>query len=92
MTARVSFVASQRTNLMTSIYETYAAKICRHVELPPGTYDSQKLNSYIMALPLGKPMRRWTRLSWNTCPGWGYPQPQRPHAGAFFQPVAEPCP
>lgn len=39
---------------MTSIYETYAAKICRHVELPPGTYDSQKLNSYIMALPLGE--------------------------------------
>ena len=39
---------------MTSIYETYAAKICRHVELPPGTYDSQNLNSYIMALPLGE--------------------------------------
>ena len=39
---------------MTPIYETYAAKICRHVELPPGTYDAQKLNSYIMALPLGE--------------------------------------
>lgn len=36
------------------MYETYAAKICRHVALPSGTYDSQELNSYIMALPLGE--------------------------------------
>lgn len=47
-------MVAQRTNLMTSMYETYAAKICRHVELPPGTYGSQELNSYIMALPLGE--------------------------------------
>lgn len=39
---------------MTSIFETYAAKICRHVDLPPATYDTQTLNSYIMALPLGE--------------------------------------
>jgi hypothetical protein len=42
------------TNRMTSIYETYAAKICRHVGLPQGSYDAQELNSYIMALPLGE--------------------------------------
>lgn len=39
---------------MTSIYETYAAKICRHEGLAPGTYDSQTLNNYIMGLPLGE--------------------------------------
>jgi hypothetical protein len=31
---------------------TYAAKICRHVELLPGTYHGQKMNCHIMALPL----------------------------------------
>lgn len=39
---------------MTSIYETYAAKICRHVELPPASYSAEELNRYIMALPLGE--------------------------------------
>lgn len=78
---------------MTSIYETYAAKICRHVELPPGTYDSQKLNSYIMALPLGEAHAALDKVELEHLPPTGgHGQPQRPHAGPFLQSVAEPCP
>jgi len=39
---------------MTSIFETYAAKICRSAGLPPGSYETQKLNGCIMAQPLGE--------------------------------------
>jgi hypothetical protein len=39
---------------MTSIFETYAAKICRQAELPPKTYDTYSLNNVIMTLPLGE--------------------------------------
>lgn len=39
---------------MPSIFDAYAAKICRHAELPPGEYDAHTLNSIIMTLPLGE--------------------------------------
>lgn len=39
---------------MTSIFETYAAKICRQAQLPPATYEVDELNRYIMTLPLGE--------------------------------------
>lgn len=39
---------------MTSIFDTYAAKICRDADLPPATYEINTLNGYIMTLPLGE--------------------------------------
>jgi hypothetical protein len=39
---------------MTSIFDTYATKICRQADLPPKTYDIHELNSVIMSLPLGE--------------------------------------
>lgn len=41
-------------NAMKSIFDTYAAKICRDAELSPGTYDIKQLNSYVMAWPLAE--------------------------------------
>ncbi len=39
---------------MTSIYDTYAAKICSQLELKPRAYDMKELCSYIMDLPLAE--------------------------------------
>lgn len=39
---------------MPALFDAYAAKICRHAELPPGEYDAHTLNSIIMTLPLGE--------------------------------------
>ncbi len=39
---------------MTSIFETYATKICRHAELPPKVYETHSLNTVIMTLPLAE--------------------------------------
>jgi hypothetical protein len=36
------------------MFEAYAAKICRHAELPPRVYESSELNNVIMSLPLGE--------------------------------------
>ncbi len=56
---------------MTSIFETYAAKICRHVALPPATYDIHELNSYIMALPLGEAHAALDRVELENLPRLG---------------------
>jgi|GEM_PF-5727474 len=39
---------------MTSIFETYAARVCQHAELPPKVYTTLHLNSLIMGLPLAE--------------------------------------
>ena len=49
-----SFVMALSRDRIISIFKTYAAKICHHVDLPPATYNTQTLNIYIMALPLGE--------------------------------------
>lgn len=56
---------------MTSIFETYAAKICRHVALPPATYDMQELNSYVMTLPLGEAHAALDRVELESLPRLG---------------------
>ncbi len=39
---------------MTSKFETYATKICRHAKLPPRRYESEELNAIVMVLPLAE--------------------------------------
>jgi hypothetical protein len=56
---------------MTSIFEAYAAKICRHVALPPATYDMQELNSYVMTLPLGEAHAALDRVELENLPRLG---------------------
>ncbi len=38
----------------SSMFDAYAAKICRHAELPPRVYESSELNNVIMSLPLAE--------------------------------------
>ena len=72
------------TNRMTSIYETYAAKICRHVELPSGTYDSHELNSYIMGLPLGEAHAALDKVELESLPRLGDTLSLNDHMQANF--------
>ncbi len=39
---------------MASMFDTYAAKLCRQLKLAPATYDIPDLNGAIMALPLAE--------------------------------------
>ncbi|MFD1696788.1 hypothetical protein [Roseibium aestuarii] len=52
--ARANFEIILSKKSMTSIFETYAAKICRCAELPPNTYDIIQLNRIVMTLPLAE--------------------------------------
>lgn len=69
---------------MTSIYETYAAKICSQLELKPATYDMQELNSYIMDLPLAEAHAAYQGVELEKLPRLGDTLSLKDHMQANF--------
>lgn len=69
---------------MTSIFETYAARICRYAELPPATYPTKDLNSYIMALPLGEAHAALDQVELENLPRLGETVSLNDHMQAHF--------
>lgn len=76
---------------MTSILETYAAKICRDAELPPKTYDVTALTSIIMDLPLAESHAALDGVELEKLPRLGDSVSLKEHMQAhFFNVVTDP--
>lgn len=76
---------------MTSIYDTYAAKICSQLELKPATYDMQELNSYIMDLPLAEAHAAYQGIDLENLPRLGDTLSLKVHMqSSFFDILMDP--
>lgn len=77
---------------MTSIFETYAAKICRHAELPPKAYDVHELNSIVMDLPLAEAHAALDGVELDALPRLGDSISLKDHVQAnFFNVLGDPA-
>lgn len=76
---------------MTSIFETYATKICRHAKLPPKVYETHALNHVIMTLPLAESHAALSGIELENLPRLGETVSLKDHMQAhFFNVISDP--